>query len=147
MDARSFKTYTAKAEDVDRSWYIVDATNVVVGRLASRIAPILQGKHKPIYTPHVDTGDGVIVINAERIRFTGKKETDKTYFEYSGYPGGDKHISPAELRENDPGRIVYHAVKGMLPNNRLADKMIKKLKIYEGSEHPHEAQQPEPLDV
>lgn len=147
MDTQSYKTFSARAEDVNRSWYVVDATHQVVGRLASQVAPILRGKHKPIYTPHVDTGDFVIVINAERIRFTGKKETEKEYFRYTGYPGGGRTVTPQEAREDDPAFIIRHAVQGMLPKNRLGRQMLKKLKIYRGSEHPHQAQQPELLEL
>ncbi len=118
-----------------------------MGRLASQIAPILRGKHKPIYTPHVDTGDFVIVVNAEKVRFSGNKEIDKEYFRYTGYPGGDRSDSPQEVREKDPAYIVEHAVEGMLPKNKLGRKMLKKLKVYAGPDHPHAAQQPEELEL
>lgn len=147
MDTQSYKTFSARPEDVERDWYIVDATHGVVGRLASQIAPILRGKHKPIYTPHVDTGDFVVVINADKVRFTGNKETDKEYFRYTGYPGGGRTVTPQEAREQDPTFMVRKAVQGMLPKNKLGRKMLKKLKVYSGSEHPHTAQQPEPLEL
>lgn len=145
MDANSFKSFSAKPADVEREWYVIDAENAVVGRLASRIATVLRGKHKPTYTPHVDTGDHVIVINAAKARFTGKKETDKTYFSHTGYPGGEKVRSPREMRQRKPTFIVEKAVKGMLPKGPLGRSMFKKLKVYEGAEHPHEAQQPKEL--
>lgn len=146
MDSQSFKTYSAKPSDVDRNWYVVDATNEVVGRLASRIAHILRGKHKPMYTPHIDTGDFVVVVNADKVRFTGRKETDKTYRSYSGYPGGEREVTVEEVRENHPDRLISNAVKGMLPKGKLGRAMFKKLKVYAGDEHPHEAQQPKSLD-
>lgn len=147
MDTQSFKTISTKAEDVERAWHVVDAQDQVVGRLASRVATVLRGKHKPTYTPHVDTGDHVIVVNAELARFTGRKETDKQYRRYSGYPGGVYVDSPAEVRAKRPEFIIRNAIKGMLPKGPLGRKMLKKLKVYAGSEHPHEAQQPTPLDV
>ena len=147
MDTDSFKTTFTRKEDVERDWFVVDATNEVVGRLASQIAPILRGKHKPEFTPNVDVGDFVIVTNAEKARFTGQKEIQKKYFRYTGYPGGDRYGSPEELRESRPEFMIYHAVKGMLPSNKLGEKMLKKLKVYEGAEHPHEAQQPEELEL
>lgn len=147
MDPQSFKTYSATPSDIDRDWYVVDATNRIVGRLASQIAPVLRGKHKPMYTPHMDTGDHVIVVNAERARFTGSKEQQKPYFEYSGYPGGDRFQTPEEVREEKPEYIVEQAVKGMLPSGSLARDMFKKLRVYAGPDHPHEAQQPDPLET
>jgi large subunit ribosomal protein L13 len=147
MDTQSFKTYNATPDTVDRDWYVVDADGQVVGRLASRIARILRGKHKPTYTPHVDTGDFVIVVNADKARFTGRKEQQKTYHAYSGYPGGARHESPEEVRAKKPESIMEKAVKGMLPTGPLGRKMFKKLKVYAGPEHPHEAQQPAPLET
>lgn len=147
MDTQSFKTFNATPSDIDRDWYVVDATNQVVGRLASRIAPVLRGKHKPTYTPHMDTGDHVIVVNAEKARFTGKKEQEKTYFNYSGYPGGDNTQSPEEVRNDQPEYIIEQAVKGMLPSGPLGRDMFKKLRVYAGPDHPHEAQQPEPFET
>lgn len=147
MDTQSFKTFNARPEDVERDWYIVDATHQVVGRLASQIAPILRGKHKPTFTPHVDTGDFVIVINADKVRFTGNKEVEKEYFRYTGYPGGGRTDTPQIVREKDASYIIEHAVQGMLPKNKLGRKMLKKLKVYAGSDHPHQAQQPEELEL
>ncbi len=147
MNHNSYKTFSAKHSDIDRSWYIVDADQQVVGRLATKIATILRGKHKPTFTPHMDLGDYVIVINADKARFTGSKEESKQYFSYSGYPGGAKLQSPKELRESKPIFIIEHAVKGMLPKGKLGRQMFNKLKVYAGSEHPHEAQQPESLTV
>ncbi len=147
MDTNSYKTVSARPHEVKREWYIIDAENQVVGRLASRIAAILRGKHKPEYTPHVDTGDYVIVINAEKVRFTGKKEDNKQYFRHSGYPGGVRLRTPREMRQKNPVFILENAVRGMLPHNALGRKMFKKLKIYAGPEHPHEAQQPRKLEL
>jgi len=147
MDVNSYKTVSTKPTDVERQWYIVDAENLVVVRLASKIATVLRGKHKPTYTPHVDTGDFVIVINADKVRFTGQKETVKQYFKYSGYPGGVRLRSPKQMRETRPEFIVQNAVKGMMPKGSLGRQMLKKLKVYTGSEHPHEAQKPTPLEV
>ena len=147
MDTQSFKTFSATPSDIERDWYVVDASTRVVGRLASDIARVLRGKHKPTYTPHMDTGDHVIVVNADEVRFTGKKEQDKEYLNYSGYPGGDNTESPEEVREDRPEKIIERAVKGMLPQGPLGRKMFKKLKVYAGSDHPHEAQQPEPLET
>jgi large subunit ribosomal protein L13 len=147
MDANSFKTYSARTSDVDRKWYVVDAENQVAGRLASQVAAILRGKHKPTYTPHVDTGDFVVVINADKVRFTGKKETDKEYFRHTGYPGGVKITTPRYLRERKPTFMVENAVKGMLPKGPLGRQMLRKLKVYVGGEHPHSAQQPQVLEL
>ena len=146
MNTQSFKTYSAKPRDIERDWHLVDAAGVPVGRIASRIAHVLRGKHKPMYTPHLDTGDFVVVVNAEKAVFTGQKETQKTYRTYSGYPGGEKELTPAEVREAHPTRIVEQAVRGMLPKNKLGRKMLKKLKVHAGPDHPHEAQQPTPLE-
>lgn len=142
MDANSYKTFSAKPGEVERAWYVIDAEQEVVGRLASKIAHVLRGKHKPTYTPHVDTGDFVIVINADKVRFTGDKENQKQYFRYSGYPGGERFETPSEVRERKPRFIIEKAVRGMLPKNRLGRAMFKKLKVYAGPEHPHEAQEP-----
>jgi large subunit ribosomal protein L13 len=147
MDANSFKTYSARAREIERDWYVVDAENQVVGRLASQIATILRGKHKPQFTPHVDTGDFVIVVNADKVRFTGNKETRKEYFKYSGYPGGERLTTPEEMRDRKPEFIVRNAVKGMMPKGPLGRRMIKKLKVFAGPEHPHAAQQPKQLPV
>ena len=147
MDTNSFKTYSARPGDVERAWVVVDAENQVVGRLASKVAAILRGKHKPQYTPHMDTGDFVVVINADKARFTGKKEDEKTYFHYSGYPGGTRFRTPRQVRDRKPEFIVENAVKGMLPKNALGRKLFKKLKVYAGAEHPHAAQQPTPIEL
>lgn len=134
-----------KTEDADRKWYIVDASDQVLGRLASNIATIIRGKHKPIFTPNMDTGDFVVVINAEKVKLTGKRTFDKTYFSHSGYPGGVKTKSITEMLQKKPEFVIENAVKGMLPKNRLGRKLIKKLKVYAGENHPHAAQQPETL--
>ena len=140
-------TFMAKAADIDRKWYIIDAEGQTVGRLAAEVAKILRGKNKPIYTPHVDTGDYCIVINADKAVFTGKKLTDKQYFRYSGYPGGTSFTSAGQMMQKFPERVIEHAVKGMLPKNRLGAKMYKKLNVYAGSEHPHAAQKPEKIEL
>lgn len=140
-------TYMAKPQEVSRTWYVVDAEGKTLGRLASRIAHILRGKHKPIYTPHVDTGDYVIVINAEKVRLTGKKRQNKLYYRHTLYPGGLRVRTAEELLATKPTKVVELAVKGMLPRNRLGRKMFKKLKVYAGLEHPHAAQQPQELNL
>ena len=144
------KTWVARKEDVqngtiERKWFVVDADGQTLGRLATRIAVVLRGRHKAIYTPHVDVGDFVIVVNAAKVAVTGNKRKAKKYYNYSGYPGGLRAWSFEELLERDPTRIIEHAVKGMLPKNRLANRQITKLKVYGGAEHPHQAQQPDPL--
>ncbi len=141
------KTYYAKAADVEHEWLVVDATDMVLGRLASEIAKILRGKNKPTYTPHVDTGDFVIVVNADKIRLTGNKATQKNYYSHSGYPGGLKEVPYARMLAKDPRRIVEKAVKGMLPKNTLGRKMGMKLKVYAGPEHPHQAQKPRQITL
>ena len=143
MNTLSYKTKSAKKEEVQRNWYVVDAQSDVVGRLSTKIATVLRGKHKASYTPHVDTGDYVIVINAEKARFSGNKMDQKEYQTYSGYPGGQKKKTAAELMEKKPTDIMESAVRGMLPKTRLGRQMIKKLFIYVGSDHPHTAQKPE----
>ncbi|SJZ99015.1 50S ribosomal protein L13 [Selenihalanaerobacter shriftii] len=140
-------TYMANPNKIERNWLIVDAEGKTLGRLASEIATVLRGKHKPIYTPNVDTGDYVIVVNAEKIKLTGKKLQQKMYHKHSGYPGGLKSMTYDELLSKHPERVMKLAVKGMLPKNKLGRKMLKKLKIYAGSEHPHEAQEPKELDI
>jgi large subunit ribosomal protein L13 len=141
----SMQTVSAKPGEVEREWYVVDASGYNLGRLATRIATILRGKHKALYTPHVDTGDFVIVINASQINLTGRKADHKKYHRYSGYPGGLKSAVASTVRAEDPERMFQQAVKGMLPKNKLSRHIIKKLKVYPGSEHPHTAQQPKPL--
>lgn len=138
-------TPSAKASEVERDWFVVDASQYNLGRLATRIAVILRGKHKPTFTPHVDTGDYVIVLNAEKVNLTGRKLSHKHYHRYSGYPGGLKSIDAATVRETDSERMIQQAVKGMLPKNKLSREVIKKLKVYAGEDHPHAAQQPKPL--
>jgi large subunit ribosomal protein L13 len=139
------KTYLPKADDDQRKWHVIDANGAVLGRLAAQIAMILRGKTKPIFTPHMDTGDFVVVINAEKVRLTGSKETDKLYMSYSGWKGGEKYRSVSEVRAKHPERLITHAVKGMIPKNRLGRTLIHKLKVYRGDKHPHQAQQPTPL--
>ncbi len=141
------KTFIAKKEDVQRDWHVIDATDKVLGRMASRIAMVLQGKTKPIYTPHVDTGDFVIVTNATKIKLTGNKINEKVYYTHSGYPGGFKEIPIKKWMDKHPDRIVNMAVKRMLPKTKLGRAMLKKLKIYPGTEHSHEAQQPKALEI
>lgn len=139
------RTFHASEEDVDKKWYVVDAENLVLGRLAANVARILRGKHKPIFSPHMDNGDFVIVINAGKVRLTGKREEQKSYFSYSGYPGGSKVRLFKDMIKSNPQFVIEHAVRGMLPHNRLGRRMIKKLKVYGEDVHPHEAQQPEAL--
>lgn len=141
------KTFMAKPAEVERKWYVVDAEGQTLGRLSSQIAAILRGKHKPIYTPHVDTGDFVIVVNAEKIHLTGDKWDQKMFRHHSGYPGGLKSTRYADVRDKHPERIIETAVKGMLPKNTLGRQMYKKLKVYAGPEHKHQAQMPEPLEL
>ena len=145
--AMPMKTYVAKPSDRERNWLIVDAEGKNLGRLATQLADALRGKRKPVYTPHIDVGDFVIVINAEKITVTGAKLQDKRYYKHSGYPGGLKSRSLAEMLERRPEEVIRLAVKGMLPRNRLARKQLTKLKVYAGPEHPHSAQQPQPLEV
>ena len=140
-------TFSAKPAEVKREWYVVDAGEKVLGRIASEIATRLRGKHKPEYTPHVDTGDHVVVINAARVKVTGRKTTDKIYHRHSGYPGGLRSLSFEKLQERAPGRVVELAVKGMLPRGPLGRAMFRKLHVYSGSTHPHTAQQPKPLKL
>ena len=141
------RTFSVKKEEIERDWYVVDAAGQTLGRLASRIATILKGKHKPIYTPHLDCGDFVIVLNADKIRVTGRKMDQKFYYRYSGYPGGLSQISLRDQLARHPERVLQAAIRGMLPKNKLGRQMIKKLKVYAGDEHPHEAQQPKPLEL
>ncbi len=141
------KTFSAKSHEVEREWYVVDATDLVLGRLASNIAHRLRGKHKTIYTPHVDTGDYIIVINADKLKVTGNKATDKEYHSHSGYPGGLSTTTFSKMQDRFPGRALEKAVKGMLPKGPLGYAMIKKLKVYAGAEHEHTAQQPKALTI
>ena len=139
------KTYMAKPGEVEAKWWLVDAKDKVVGRLASDIAMILMGKHEPTYTPHIDTGDFVVVINADKVVLTGSKETRKTFMSYSGWKGGERYRTVSEVRASHPERLITHAVKGMLPKNRLGAQLLRKLKVYVGDQHPHAAQQPAPM--
>lgn len=141
------KTYMAKKEEVERSWFLVDATNVSLGRLAAKVAVLLRGKNKPIFTPHVDTGDFVVVINAEKVKLTGDKASSKYRYRHTGYLGHLKAVSYGELREKKPELLVQEAVRRMLPKNRLGRKMLKKLKVYRGSEHPHQSQNPKMIKI
>lgn len=140
-------TYSAKDTDVQGRWYLVDAENAILGRLASTIAARLRGKHNPLFTPHVDTGDWIIVINADKVALTGRKWDQKNYYRHSGYIGGLKTITAKKLMEKRPEDLIRFAVKGMLPKNKLGRKLFKKLKVYSGDQHPHEAQQPEILEI
>ena len=140
-------TSSIKKDDIKRDWYVVDADNKILGRLASEIAQVIRGKRKPFYTPNLDMGDFVVVINAEKVTVSGNKEEQKKYFKHSGYPGGDKEISLSHLRSTQPEKIIYNAVKGMLPHNKLGRKLIKHLKVYTGSEHPHASQEPKSYNI
>ncbi|MCE2455095.1 MAG: 50S ribosomal protein L13 [Gemmatimonadetes bacterium] len=141
------KTYTPKASEIDRRWWLVDAEGEPLGRLATRIATVLRGKHKPSYTPHLDVGDHVVVVNAERVTLTGRKAEQKTYFRHSGYMGSERHIPFRTMIARHPERVIQLAVKGMLPKNALGRTMRKKLKVYSGPEHPHRSQSPEPMEI
>lgn len=139
------KTYLPKVNLEQRKWHVINADGAVLGRLAAQVANVLRGRNKPVYTPHLDTGDFVVVVNAEKVVVTGKKETDKIYMSYSGWKGGEKFTTVARLRAQHPERLIHHAVAGMMPKNRLGRKMLTKLKVYKGSDHPHQAQQPASL--
>jgi large subunit ribosomal protein L13 len=141
------RTYSPKGNDITRQWHVIDASDVVLGRLASQVAVLLRGKHKPIFAPHVDTGDFVIVINADKVALSGNKLEQKRAYRHSGYPGGLRSISYGELMEKRPERIVEKAVRGMLPKNSLGRKTLRKLKVYAGPDHPHQAQQPVPFEI
>ena len=141
------KTYSAKSETIERHWFVVDAENKILGRLAASIASRLRGKHKPEFTPHVDTGDYIVVVNAEKIAYTGNKGKDKIYYTHSGYPGGIKGISLESLSAKAPEKVIKSAVKGMLPRGPLGREMFRKLRVYCGAAHPHVAQKPEPLEI
>lgn len=147
MNTLSYKTVSANKATVQKEWIVVDATDQVLGRLSSKVAKILRGKNKPGYTPHVDCGDNVIVINAEKVKLTGNKLKDKIYLRYTGYPGGQRKQTPAEILAKYPERLIEKAVKGMLPKNRLGRKLFTNLKVYVGTEHNHEAQQPKEIDL
>ena len=141
------KTYLPKVNLDERKWHVIDADGAVLGRLAVQVADMLRGKNKPVFTPHLDAGDFVVVINAEKVRVTGNKETDKTFMTYSGWKGGEKYRSVTEMRAKHPEKLITHAVKGMIPKNRLGDQLLTKLKVYKGDKHPHAAQQPSPLAI
>ena len=141
------KTYSPKAQDIEQKWFIVDADGLVLGRLASKVAQVLRGKHKPMWAPHMDVGDFVVIVNADKIKVTGRKAEQKKYYRHSGYPGGLKATPYKTMLEKKPEFILYQAVRGMLPHNRLGRKMLKKLKVYAAQEHPHNAQQPEQLEI
>ncbi len=141
------KTYSAKTGEIEKEWHVADAEGQTLGRLASKVAHVLRGKHKPAFTPHVDMGDYVIVVNAEKIRVSGKKEKQKKYFSHSGFPGGSKFSDLHHLRQRHPEKIIQNAVKGMLPHNRLGRKIFKQLKVYAGSIHPHQAQNPKIMEL
>ena len=141
------KTYTAKKETTQHSWYVVDATDKTLGRMATEIANRLRGKHKPEFTPHVDTGDYIVVVNAEKVKVTGNKSSDKMYYHHTGFPGGIKSVSFEKMMDKAPERAIEAAVKGMMPKNKLSRSMLAKLKVYAGTEHPHSAQQPQVLEL
>jgi large subunit ribosomal protein L13 len=143
----SVKTYVTKPDEVQREWFVVDASGKTLGRLATEVARILRGKHKPTYSPMIDAGDYVIVVNAEKVRVTGRKLTQKFYYRHSGYPGGFKQISLGDMLARHPTRVIEYAVRGMLPKNALGRRMFKKLKVYAGPDHPHQAQNPKPLEL
>jgi large subunit ribosomal protein L13 len=147
VDTLSYKTKSANKATVNKEWYIVDADNEVLGRLASKVAKILRGKNKPDYTPHVDCGDNIVIINAEKVRLTGNKIVDKTYIRHSGYPGGQKSVNAETVMKKNPSKVVENAVKGMLPKSRLGNAIFKNLYVYNGSEHKHEAQKPKELKL
>lgn len=147
MDSLSYKTISANASTVEREWILIDATNEVLGRLCSQVAKILRGKHKPSYTPHTDCGDYVIVINADKVKLTGKKLTDKVYVRHTGYPGGQRFATPADYLSKKPEFVIEEAVRGMLPKTRLGDAIFKNLKVYAGAEHPHAAQTPKTIKL
>ncbi len=155
MNTLSYKTNSAKAEEVKKDWVVIDATDQVLGRLCAKVAKILRGKYKPCYTPHVDCGDNVIIINADKVKMTGKKWTEHIYVSYTGYPGGQRYATPAILQQKSerksltPGKhpLFLHVIKGMLPKNRLGARLLDNVHIYNGDQHPHEAQQPKVIDI
>ncbi|MGQ1889329.1 50S ribosomal protein L13 [Thermophagus sp. OGC60D27] len=147
MDTLSYKTESATRETINKEWLVVDATDMVLGRLSSRVAKLLRGKNKPNFTPNLDCGDNVIVINAEKVKLTGKKWSDRVIFSHTGYPGGQRETSPADMYAKDPTQLVYHAVKGMLPKNKLGRQILKNLYVYVGPEHKQDAQKPKVIDI
>jgi len=147
VDTLSYKTISVNKETAQKEWVVVDATGQSLGRLASKVAKLLRGKYKPSFTPHVDCGDNVIIVNADKVELTGNKWTDRTYLRFSGYPGGQKEYSPADLMKKSPDKLFRKVVKGMLPKNRLADTLLNNMYVYAGSEHPHQAQTPRKIDI
>lgn len=147
MNTLSYKTISANKATVQKEWVVVDATDLVLGRMGSKVAKLLRGKYKPNFTPHVDCGDNVIIINAEKVQLTGNKWTDRIYLSYTGYPGGQRDVTPARLMAKSPEKLMMKVIKGMLPKNRLGAQMLRNLHVYAGSEHPHEAQQPKVIDL
>lgn len=147
MNTQSYKTVSATPATVNKEWVVIDATDLALGRLASRVALILRGKNKPYFTPHIDCGDNVIILNADKVKLTGKKMTDKVYVRYTGHPGGQRFSTPKEILAKRPTELVRMAVKGMLPKNRLGSKLLNNLYLYQGSEHPHEAQKPKTITL
>ena len=147
MDTLSYKTISVNKETAQKEWVVVDATGQSLGRLASKVAKLLRGKYKPSFTPHVDCGDNVIIVNADKVELTGNKWTDRTYLRFSGYPGGQREYSPADLMKKSPDKLFRKVVKGMLPKNKLADRLINNMYVYAGSEHPHQAQTPRKIDI
>ena len=147
MNTQSYKTVSATPATVNKEWVVIDATDLALGRLASRVALILRGKNKPYFTPHIDCGDNVIILNADKVKLTGKKMTDKVYVRYTGHPGGQRFSTPKEILAKKPTELVRMAVKGMLPKNRLGSKLLNNLYLYQGSEHPHEAQKPQTIPL
>ncbi|HQG08720.1 50S ribosomal protein L13 [Seramator thermalis] len=147
MDTLSYKTISVNKETAQKEWVVVDATGQSLGRLASKVAKLLRGKYKPSFTPHVDCGDNVIIVNADKVELTGNKWTDRTYLRFSGYPGGQREYSPADLMKKSPDKLFRKVVKGMLPKNKLADTLLNNMYVYAGSEHPHQAQTPRKIDI
>ena len=147
VDTQSYKTVSLKAGDIKKEWVLIDATDLVLGRLASRVALVLRGKNKPSYTPHMDCGDNVIIVNADKIKLTGNKMTDKVYVRHTGYPGGQRFTTPKDIMKKKPTELLRMAVKGMLPKNRLGARLINNLYLYQGSEHPHQAQKPKTIKL
>lgn len=147
MDTLSYKTKSASQATINKEWVVVDASDMVIGRLSTRVAKLLRGKYKPNYTPHLDCGDNVIVINADKVKLTGKKWNDRVFYSHSGFPGGQRETTPAEMFAKDPAKLVQHAVKGMLPKNKLGNKLFKNLYVYTGGEHKQEAQKPKVIDI
>jgi large subunit ribosomal protein L13 len=147
MDTLSYKTRSAKKNELQKEWYLIDAENEIVGRLATQVALLLRGKRKTLYTPNLDCGDNVIIINAEKVKFTGKKLTDKEYVRHTGYPGGQRFATPAELLKRKPEAILEYAIRGMLPHNKLGDELYRSLYVYSGTEHPHQGQNPKVIKL